>query len=149
MGMLRKIGTGALGAGVGMAGGSALGGGGTGAMIGSMIGTGIGAAGQLIGIPMPIGMALGGLAGGAIGGKFDEPETTMQVNDFTIETNPNDKIGGVLDNTSVDKINSTLEALLSETRNMVKETKGISNMRVQLETGVIAGHMTNGGTKTG
>jgi hypothetical protein len=148
-GMLRKIGTGALGAGVGMAGGSALGGGGTGAMIGSMIGTGIGAAGQLIGIPMPIGMALGGLAGGAIGGKFDEPETTMQVNDFTIETNPNDKIGGVLDNTSVDKINSTLEALLSETRNMVKETKGISNMRVQLETGVIAGHMTNGGTKTG
>jgi hypothetical protein len=80
-------------------------------------------------------MALGGIAGGAIGGKFDEPETTMKVNDFTIETNPNDKIGGVLDNTSVDKINSTLEALLSETRNRVKETKAISNMRVQLDDG--------------
>ena len=42
----------------------------------------------------------------------------------------------------LDPFTSKLDELITETRN-------IANMRVQLETGVITGHMTNGGTKTG
>jgi len=140
---LMRGGAGLAGAAAGTIGGTALGGGGTGAMVGSMIGTGIGAAGQLIGIPMPIGMALGGLAGGYIGGAFDQPVTPMATGG--IVTAPTRALVGEAGPEAVlplDQFTSKLDELITETRN-------IANMRVQLETGVITGHMTNGGTKTG
>ncbi len=147
-GALLRGGAGLAGAAAGTIGGTALGGGGTGSMIGSAAGSiGGGLLGQAL-IPIPgvgfmIGSALGGLAGGYIGGGFDQPVTPMATGG--IVTAPTRALVGEAGPEAVlplDQFTSKLDELIAETRN-------IANMRVQLETGVIAGHMTNGGTKTG
>jgi len=113
--------------------GQALTMGGTGAMIGSMIAPGIGTA---------IGAGLGALAGGIMG-YMDATSTPMATGG--IVTSPTRALVGEAGPEAVlplDQFTSKLDELIAETRN-------IANMRVQLETGVITGHMTNGGTKTG
>jgi hypothetical protein len=113
--------------------GQALTMGGTGAMIGSMIAPGIGTA---------IGAGLGALAGGIMG-YMDA--TQPQLAAGGIVTAPTRALVGEAGSEAV----IPLDAFYRKFDELISETKAISNMRIQLETGVIAGHMTNGGTKTG
>ena len=96
----------ALGKGLGI-GGSAL----TGAGIGMMFG--------------PWGAAIGGLIGAGYGAYQElskKEESKIKLNDFVLETNPNDKIGGVLDNRSVDEMKASLQQLVELQTATVKNT---------------------------
>ena len=44
----------------------------------------------------------------------DANNVTFPVNDFVLQTNPNDKIGGVLDNDSVNRMVSLLENISNQ-----------------------------------
>jgi hypothetical protein len=107
--------------------------GGMGAMIGTMIAPGIGTA---------IGGVLGGLLGAGMG-YMDAKPTPLASGG--IVTRPTRALVGEAGSEAV----IPLDAFYRKFDELIAETRNIANMRVQLETGVIAGHMTNGGTKTG
>jgi hypothetical protein len=114
--------------------GQALSMGGTGAMIGTMIAPGIGTA---------IGAGLGAL-GGAIMGYLDA----------TSEEEPELHKGGIITRPTRAKVHSNeavvpLDPFYAKLDELIVEVKAIGNMRVVLDDGILIGHMTNGGTKTG
>ena len=97
------------------------------------------AAGAAIGTAIfpGIGTTIGGLIGGALGawggnflgdeggdlifGEMGTPKG-IKLNDFVLEANPNDKIGGVLDNNSVDEMRASLKQLVELQTATVKNT---------------------------
>ena len=108
----------------GAAGLGAWGGAAAGAAIGTVIFPGIGTTiGGLIGGALGAwgGNFLGDEGGDLIFGEMGTPKG-IKLNDFVLEANPNDKIGGVLDNNSVDEMRASLKQLVELQTATVKNT---------------------------
>jgi hypothetical protein len=116
------------------------------------------------GIGIPAGIGIGAMVGGMLGNLIspgnavEKVSSSPRLSTFAtpvesvtpmatggIVTSPTRALVGEAGSEAVIPLN----AFYRKFDELIAETRNISNMRVQLETGVIAGHMTNGGTKTG
>lgn len=119
---------------------------GLGAWGGASAGAALGAfGGPLAPVTVPLGALIGGIGGAWGGGKLADLDTYTPMATGGMVTAPTYALVGEAGSEAV----IPLDAFYRKFDELISETKAISNMRVQLETGVIAGHMTNGGTKTG